>query len=130
MRLVATRNFATPWRLDSLRASGTPAFACYQSVDDGPFTLGAVMTLILRDGYVTEIASFLDPVLHRHLGLPAPPLSAVRGYAPVTCQRLTLPARTVAVQMAGPASEGSAQTEWPVTRTVSSSVVMVSKTLR
>jgi RNA polymerase sigma-70 factor (TIGR02960 family) len=71
MRFVAGRNFETPWRLVSLRPSGTPAFACYQSVDGGPFTLGAVMTLILRDGLVSEIASFLDPALYRHLGLPA-----------------------------------------------------------
>jgi RNA polymerase sigma-70 factor (TIGR02960 family) len=71
MRFVAGRNFETPWRLVSLRPYGTPAFACYQSVDGGPFTLGAVMTLILRDGLVTEIASFLDPALYRHLGLPA-----------------------------------------------------------
>ena len=73
MRFVAERNFATPWRLVPLRATGTPAFACYLSVDGGPFTLGGIIVLILRAGLVTEIASFLDPALHRHLGLPAHP---------------------------------------------------------
>jgi RNA polymerase sigma-70 factor (TIGR02960 family) len=73
MRFVAVRNFATPWRLVPLRTSGSPAFACYLSVDSGPFTLGGIILLLLRDGLVTEIASFLDPALHRHLGLPAHP---------------------------------------------------------
>ena len=73
MRFVAVRIFATPWRLVPLRTDGTPAFACYLSEDGKSFDLAGVTTLVLRDGLVSEIASFLDPALHRHLGLPAHP---------------------------------------------------------
>jgi RNA polymerase sigma-70 factor (TIGR02960 family) len=67
LRFVAERTFATPWRLVPMNGM---AFACYQDSGDG-FTLGAVMLLLVRDGRITELASFLDPALHRYLRLPA-----------------------------------------------------------
>ncbi len=69
-RFLTERMFATPWRLVPLRRTGPPAFACYQGGPDGRFRLGAVSVLLVRDGRVAEIAGFLDPDLHGHLGLP------------------------------------------------------------
>jgi RNA polymerase sigma-70 factor (ECF subfamily) len=76
MRMVAERNFADRWRLVPLRDDGPPVFACYQSIDGGPFTLGGIMVLLIRDRRIVELASFLDPGLHRFLGQPAPPPGA------------------------------------------------------
>jgi RNA polymerase sigma-70 factor (ECF subfamily) len=70
-RFLADRMLATPWRLVPLRTPGYPAFACYQSGPaGGGFRLGAVNVLRITGGQVAEIAGFLDPALHRHLGLP------------------------------------------------------------
>jgi SnoaL-like domain len=68
----AARVFATPWRLVSLRVNGQPGFACYvREPGSDAFRLGAVNVLSLRDGLIAEITGFLDPGLHRRLGLPA-----------------------------------------------------------
>jgi RNA polymerase sigma-70 factor (TIGR02960 family) len=71
-RFLRERMFATPWRLRPVRANGQLAFACYQGDPGGggPFRLGAVNVLGLRDGRVVEIAGFLDPGVHRTFGLP------------------------------------------------------------
>jgi RNA polymerase sigma-70 factor (TIGR02960 family) len=70
-RFLAERVFATPWRLVPLRANGRLGFACY-SFEPGAvrFRLGAINLLSLRAGQIIQIAGFLDPDLHRHLGLP------------------------------------------------------------
>lgn len=70
-RFLTERMFATPWRLTPLRANGQLGFACY-ILEPGAdaFRLGAVNVLSLRAGRIREIAGFLDPDLHRHLGLP------------------------------------------------------------
>jgi RNA polymerase sigma-70 factor (ECF subfamily) len=75
-RFFAERVFATPWRLEPVRANGQLAFACYQGDhrDDpasGGFRLGAINVLALRDGRIVEIAGFLDPEVHRRFRLPA-----------------------------------------------------------
>jgi RNA polymerase sigma-70 factor (TIGR02960 family) len=68
-RFLEKRMFATPWRLP-IGANGQLAFACYQGDPGGRFRLGAINLLRLRDGWVVEIAAFLDPGVHRHFGLP------------------------------------------------------------
>jgi RNA polymerase sigma-70 factor (TIGR02960 family) len=71
-RFFVERVFATAWRLVPLGANGQLGFACYSTepgTDD--FRLGAINLLSLRDGRIAEITGFLDPGLHRHLGLPA-----------------------------------------------------------
>jgi len=78
-RFFAERMFAIPWRLVPLRANGQLAFACYQGDPDGRFRLGAVNLLSLRAGHIVEIAGFLDPEVHRHLGLPLDLLEATDG---------------------------------------------------
>lgn len=62
--------FAIPGRLVPLRANGQLAFACY-TLEPGAeaFRLGAVNLLSLRAGQIVQIAGFLDPDVHRHLGL-------------------------------------------------------------
>jgi RNA polymerase sigma-70 factor (TIGR02960 family) len=71
-RFFAERVFATPWRLLPLRANGQLGFACY-ILEPGAdrFRLGAINVLSFRSGRIVEIASFLDPELHRHFDLPA-----------------------------------------------------------
>ncbi|HEY9482051.1 MAG TPA: RNA polymerase subunit sigma-70 [Micromonosporaceae bacterium] len=70
-RFLADRMLVTPWRLIPLRTPGYLAFACYQSDPaGGGFRLGAVNVLRIASGEIAEIAGFLDPALHRHLGLP------------------------------------------------------------
>jgi RNA polymerase sigma-70 factor (TIGR02960 family) len=63
-RFFSERIFATSWRLEPLRVNGQIGFACYQPVE-----IGAVNALTLRDGRITAITGFLDPELHRRLGL-------------------------------------------------------------
>ena len=54
-----------------IRANGQLAFACYQQdPKDQRFRLGAINVLRLRDRRIDEIASFLDPGVHRRFGLP------------------------------------------------------------
>jgi RNA polymerase sigma-70 factor (ECF subfamily) len=53
-----------------VRANGQPGFAGYQGDPEGErFRLGGINVLGLRAGRIVEIASFLDPELHRHFGL-------------------------------------------------------------
>jgi RNA polymerase sigma-70 factor (ECF subfamily) len=70
-RFFAERVFATPWRLEPLRANAQLGFACY-ILEPGAdrFLLGAINVLSLHAGRVVAINGFLDPELHRHLGLP------------------------------------------------------------
>jgi RNA polymerase sigma-70 factor (ECF subfamily) len=71
-RFLAQRVFATPWRLVPLRANGQLGFACYfLEPGAGGFRLGAINVLSLRAGRIVQIAGFLDPDVHRYLGLPA-----------------------------------------------------------
>jgi RNA polymerase sigma-70 factor (ECF subfamily) len=71
-RFFDERVLAMPWRLRPLEANGQPAFACY-ALEPGTerFRLGAINVLGLREGRIAEIAGFLDPELHRRLGVPA-----------------------------------------------------------
>jgi len=70
-RFFTERVFATPWRLVPLWANGQLGFACY-SLEPGAdrFRLGAINLLSLRASRIVEITGFLDPDVHRHLGLP------------------------------------------------------------
>ena len=69
-RFFAERVFETDWRLVQRNANGQLGFACYSAErGSGDFQLGALNVLTIRDGRVAEIAGFLDPDLHRRLGL-------------------------------------------------------------
>ena len=72
VRFLRRRVFATRWRLVPMRCNGQLAFACYQGRDgEHALRLGAINVLSLGDGgRIAEITGFLDPGLHRFLGLP------------------------------------------------------------
>ena len=71
-RFFAVRIFPTPWRLVLLGANGQPAFAGYRGEPAGDrFRLAGINVLGIRAGRIAWIASFLDPDLHRHFGLPS-----------------------------------------------------------
>ena len=71
-RFLAERMFAFAWRLVPLAANGQIAFACYAREPGADvFRLGAINVLAVRRGRVAEISGFLDPGLHRRLGLAA-----------------------------------------------------------
>jgi SnoaL-like domain len=71
-RFFADRMFTRPWRLVPLRANGQPGFAGYRGGHSGNrFRLAAINVLSLRTGRIAWIASFLDPDVHHHFGLPA-----------------------------------------------------------
>jgi ketosteroid isomerase-like protein len=71
-RFFAAGVFATPWRLVPIRANGQLAFACHRGeTGSDRLRLGAVNVLSLRAGRIVEIAGFLDPGVHRYVGLPA-----------------------------------------------------------
>jgi RNA polymerase sigma-70 factor (TIGR02960 family) len=71
-RFFADRMFATPWRLLPLRANGQPGFAGYQGDYGGArYRLAGINVLSVRTSRIAWIASFLDPDVHRHFGLPA-----------------------------------------------------------
>jgi RNA polymerase sigma-70 factor (TIGR02960 family) len=66
-RFLAGRLFAERWRLVPYPVNGQTGFLCYM----GPsFGLGAINVLTVRDGLICEITGFLDPALHRFLGVP------------------------------------------------------------
>jgi len=67
VRFFVERVFATPWRLQPLKASAQLAFACYQGPD---FRLGALNVLTLRGGLIAETTGFLDPAVHVRFRLP------------------------------------------------------------
>jgi RNA polymerase sigma-70 factor (TIGR02960 family) len=66
-RFATERLFAQPWRLVPYPVNGQPGFLCYPAP---AFELSAINTLTFRDGLITQISGFLDPRLHRHLGVP------------------------------------------------------------
>jgi RNA polymerase sigma-70 factor (TIGR02960 family) len=66
-RFATERLFAQPWRLVPYAANGQPGFLCYPAPT---FELSAINIVTMRDGLITEITGFLDPQLHRHLGVP------------------------------------------------------------
>lgn len=70
-RFFTKRVFATPWRLQPLQVNGQVGFACYflEPGADG-YRLGAVNVLTVCAGRITEITGFLDPDVHRRLGVP------------------------------------------------------------
>jgi RNA polymerase sigma-70 factor (TIGR02960 family) len=71
-RFFADRMFARPWRLVPLRANGQPGFTGYRGDHSGArFRLAGINVLSIRTGRIDWIASFLDPDVHRHFGLPA-----------------------------------------------------------
>lgn len=71
-RFFADRMFTRSWRLLPLRANGQPAFAGYRVEQEGDtFRLMGINVLGFRAGRVAWIASFLDPDVHRHFGLPS-----------------------------------------------------------
>jgi RNA polymerase sigma-70 factor (ECF subfamily) len=66
--------FATPWKLRPVSVNGQLGFACYQQqTPDGPFQLGAVNLLSLRDGKISQVSGFVDPTVLIRLGLPEEP---------------------------------------------------------
>ncbi|GAA1965855.1 sigma-70 family RNA polymerase sigma factor [Catenulispora subtropica] len=63
--------FATPWKLRPIPVNGQLGFACYQQrTPGGPFRLGAINLLTLRDGRIAQVSAFLDPELPRRFGIP------------------------------------------------------------
>jgi RNA polymerase sigma-70 factor (TIGR02960 family) len=71
-RFLAERVFETPWRLVPVRSNAQPAAACYRRTEpDGPFRLGALTVLTVRDGGIAGLSSFLDPAVLAALKLPA-----------------------------------------------------------
>jgi hypothetical protein len=71
-RFFADQMFTRPWRLVPLRANGQPGFAGYRGGHGGDrFRLAGINVLSVRTGRIAWIASFLDPDVHRHFGLPA-----------------------------------------------------------
>lgn len=69
-RFLGERAFATSWRLVPVTANGQPACVCYRDEGAG-FRLGALNVLSVRDGRISWIAGFVDPlVLRDRLGLP------------------------------------------------------------
>jgi RNA polymerase sigma-70 factor (TIGR02960 family) len=71
-RFFAERVFAQPWRLKLIEPNGQFGFACYmRGPDSDVFQLAAVNVISLDAGKICWIAGFLDPGLHRALGLPA-----------------------------------------------------------
>jgi RNA polymerase sigma-70 factor (TIGR02960 family) len=82
MRFMIERAFATPWRLVPVEANCQLAFACYQSdAKGGPFRLGAINVVTIRDGLIFEMTGFLGPKVHHCFGLPAE-LADTRELAP------------------------------------------------
>ncbi len=73
-RFFAEGVFSMPWRLKPIRLNGQPGFACYV-LEPGAerFRLGAINLITLRAGRIAWIAGFLDPDVHRRLGLPVHP---------------------------------------------------------
>ena len=70
-RFFAEQMFARPWRLVPLGANGQPAFAGYRGDPEGHrFQLVGINVLSVRSRRVSWIASFLDPDVLRHFGLP------------------------------------------------------------
>jgi RNA polymerase sigma-70 factor (TIGR02960 family) len=70
-RFFIDRMFPRPWRLVPLEANGQPAFLGYRGDPAGDrFRLAGINVLSVRTGRIDWIASFLDPAVHRHLGLP------------------------------------------------------------
>jgi RNA polymerase sigma-70 factor (TIGR02960 family) len=62
--------FPTPWRLIPLGVNGQPAFLGYRGDPAGDgFRLAGINVLSVRAGRIDWIASFLDPGVHRFLGL-------------------------------------------------------------
>jgi RNA polymerase sigma-70 factor (ECF subfamily) len=71
-RFFADQMFRAPWRLVPLGANGQPAFAGYRGEAAGVrFRLAGINVLGIRTGRIAWIASFLDPDVHRHFGLPS-----------------------------------------------------------
>jgi len=71
-RFFGERVFALPWRLVPQAVNGQLGFACYsRPAGASEFRLSALNSLRLRGGQIAEINGFLDPELHRCLGLPA-----------------------------------------------------------
>jgi RNA polymerase sigma-70 factor (TIGR02960 family) len=62
VRFLTERLFETPWRLEPRTINGQPGFLCHQLVD-GSWQPGAVNVLSVRDGRVTQIAGFVDPLV-------------------------------------------------------------------
>ena len=70
-RFFAEQMFARRWRLVPLGANGQPAFAGYRGDPEGHrFQLVGINVLSVRSRRVSWIASFLDPDVLRHFGLP------------------------------------------------------------
>jgi RNA polymerase sigma-70 factor (TIGR02960 family) len=71
VRFFADGVFSMEWRLVPIRPNGQLGFACYvRQPGEEAFKLGAINALSIRDGRIAWIAGFLDPALHRRLGLP------------------------------------------------------------
>lgn len=64
-RYLRERVFERAWRLVPTRANGQPAFAAYA---DG--RLAALIVITVRDGWISELTSFLDPRVFEPFDLP------------------------------------------------------------
>ena len=70
-RFFADRVFQTPWQLTCVQSNAQLATACYQQAEpDGPFRLGALNVLTVRDGRIAALSGFLEPALLASLKLP------------------------------------------------------------
>ncbi|GAA6527858.1 RNA polymerase subunit sigma-70 [Intrasporangium sp. DVR] len=76
-RFLRERVFQTPWRFVRTRANGRPAIGGYQGVA-GRYALGSLTLLHVGPDGIEWFASFLDPAVLDHLGLP-PVLDPVAG---------------------------------------------------
>jgi RNA polymerase sigma-70 factor (ECF subfamily) len=64
---------AGQYRLLPVHANGQPAFAVYQRAADGVYRAAAIQVVVLADGQIGQVHSFLalDDKLFRRFGLPA-----------------------------------------------------------
>jgi RNA polymerase sigma-70 factor (TIGR02960 family) len=71
---IAGGIFATPWKLRPISVNGQLGFACYQQhTPGGPFQLGAINLLSLRDGLISQVSGYVDPTVLVRLGVPEEP---------------------------------------------------------
>jgi RNA polymerase sigma-70 factor (ECF subfamily) len=58
------------WRLTRTIANAAPAFALYQRTETNPYQAFGLIGLVIRQGMLEQIVSFLDPTLPIKFGLP------------------------------------------------------------
>jgi RNA polymerase sigma-70 factor (TIGR02960 family) len=69
-RFFAERVFQSPWRLVPREVNAQLGLQCYMAdPESGRLRIGAVNALTVRTGQIAAITAFLDPELHRRLGI-------------------------------------------------------------